>query len=187
MGSNNKKLTSPQKKNIEKLLINGNSHRQIALKLEISVGVVTKIRKTLDVVIPKACKGQKNILSPQKQRAIIRDIRNGKVSNAVEVQKRLSHYDNIRVSAQTVRRVLKNVGMKGRAKIKKPLLTQRHRDLRMSFANKYQKWTEVDWANVIFSDETKINRFGSDGKQWTWRAPGKPLRQQHVQPTLKFG
>jgi transposase len=57
----------------------------------------------------------------------------------------------------------------------------------LEFAQKYQHWTVVDWSHVIFSDETKINRFGSDGRKWVWKKKSSPLTAQHVQPTVKFG
>jgi hypothetical protein len=44
-----------------------------------------------------------------------------------------------------------------------------------------------DWKKVIFSDETKVNRLGSDGRQWAWKRPGEGLSPRLVQPTVKFG
>jgi hypothetical protein len=40
---------------------------------------------------------------------------------------------------------------------------------------------------VIFSDETKINRLGSDGRKWVWKEPNRKITAQHVQGTVKFG
>ena len=40
---------------------------------------------------------------------------------------------------------------------------------------------------MIFSDETKINRLGSDGRKWTHKLPGEGLTSRLVQGTLKFG
>jgi hypothetical protein len=37
---------------------------------------------------------------------------------------------------------------------------------RLQWAKSHQHWTVDDWKWVIFSDETKINRFGSDGKAY---------------------
>lgn len=44
-----------------------------------------------------------------------------------------------------------------------------------------------DWKHVIWSDETKINRLGSDGSTWVWKKQGGPLEKRMVEPTLKFG
>jgi hypothetical protein len=111
----------------------------------------------------------------------------GKCDTAVDVEKNLKEYNDIDVSAQTVRNVLKKNGLKAVVKKKKPLLTKRHRTRRMEFANKYKNWTAREWRRVIFSDETKINRFGSDGRKWRWKARGGALRDNQVTPTVKYG
>jgi hypothetical protein len=67
------------------------------------------------------------------------------------------------------------------------MLLPRHKKSRLEFAEKYKEWTFDDWKHVVFSDETKINRLGSDGRKWTWRAKGKGLSRNEVIPTLKFG
>jgi hypothetical protein len=72
-------------------------------------------------------------------------------------------------------------------KKKKPLLSVRHRKARLAFAQKYREWTVEDWKRVIWSDETKINRFGSDGREWVWKQKGEGLIEREVQGTVKFG
>ena len=62
-----------------------------------------------------------------------------------------------------------------------------HRKKRLAFAQKYQNWTVEDWKRVIWSDETKINRYGSDEKQWVWKQAGQGLIDREVQGTVKFG
>jgi len=44
-----------------------------------------------------------------------------------------------------------------------------------------------DWKKVVWSDETKINRLGSDGRKWGWKRPGEGLSDRLVEGTLKFG
>jgi DDE superfamily endonuclease len=39
----------------------------------------------------------------------------------------------------------------------------------------------------MFTDETKINQIGSDGRQWVWKRAGAPLQSQHILQTIKFG
>jgi len=36
----------------------------------------------------------------------------------------------------------------------------------MDYAEAHQHWTVDDWKHVVWSDEIKINRLGSDGKRW---------------------
>lgn len=77
--------------------------------------------------------------------------------------------------------------MKAVVKKKKPRLLPRHIKARLEFAGKYKDWTIDDWKNVIFSDETKINRLGSDGRHWVWKKSRGRLTSQVVTGTVKFG
>ena len=44
-----------------------------------------------------------------------------------------------------------------------------------------------DWKCVIWSDETKINHIGSDGRKWAWKRAGEGLSDRLVEGTVKFG
>jgi hypothetical protein len=44
-----------------------------------------------------------------------------------------------------------------------------------------------DWKRVLWSDETKINRIGSDGRVYTWKKKGEPLSDRTTTPTVKHG
>jgi transposase len=51
----------------------------------------------------------------------------------------------------------------------------------------HRAWTLDDWKRVIWSDESKFNVFGSDGREYCWRRDGEALRDQNIQPTVKHG
>ncbi len=70
---------------------------------------------------------------------------------------------------------------------KEAVLSPRHMKQRMEFALRHQYWTEDDWNQVIWSDETKINRIGSDRCKWVWKKPGNGLAAKDVKGTVKFG
>ena len=57
----------------------------------------------------------------------------------------------------------------------------------MDFAQTYQHWTIEDWKKVVWSDETKVNRIGSDGCVWVWKRAGEPLTDWTTTPTVKHG
>ena len=57
-------------------------------------------------------------------------------------------------------------GLKAVGENKQSYLKPRHHKARIDFAKMYQYWTVEDWKRVIWSDKTKINQFGSDGKKW---------------------
>jgi Transposase len=89
----------------------------------------------------------------------------------VEVTRTLKTITNHPLSAQTVCWHLKVAGMKAVVKKKRPLLKKRHKLDHFAFAVKHKHWTVEDWKRVIWSDETKINRLGSDGRKWVQKEP----------------
>lgn len=76
-------------------------------------------------------------------------------------------------------------GLIARVKVRKPLLKKAHYQQHLDFCHTYKDWTEADWARVIFSDETKINRMGSDGREWVWAVPGSRQTKREIIPTVK--
>ncbi|KAG0804105.1 hypothetical protein G6F20_012964 [Rhizopus arrhizus] len=58
---------------------------------------------------------------------------------------------------------------------------------RLAWAKKYQNWTTDDWRRVVFSDETKVNVWGSDGCKYYWSRPEDPLKPHHIDVTVKHG
>ncbi len=49
------------------------------------------------------------------------------------------------------------------------------------------KQTKDYWNHILWSDETKINLFGSDGVKRVWRQPGEEYKDKCVLPTVKHG
>jgi DDE superfamily endonuclease len=77
--------------------------------------------------------------------------------------------------------------MKAVVKRKHPLLKAQHRKDCLKFACYHANWTVEDWKRVLWSDETKINRIGSDGRVYVWKRKGEPLSDRTTLPTVKHG
>ena len=43
------------------------------------------------------------------------------------------------------------------------------------------------WKKILWTDETKINLFGSDGIQKIWRKPHEEYKEKCMVPTVKHG
>ena len=56
----------------------------------------------------------------------------------------------------------------------------------MDFSVSPKEWTLDDWKRVVWSDETKVNHLGSDGRKWAWKWVDEPLTDRLVQGTKKF-
>lgn len=72
-----------------------------------------------------------------------------------------------------MRNRLIDVGLLGRVAIKKPLLSKKNRLSRLKFAKSHLSWTQEKWNTVLWSDESKFNLFGSDGRVYVRRPVGQ--------------
>ena len=160
---------------------------KIAKIVGISKSSVFRIKKEHNILTNCSLGGRPAKLNDKNKRQILRSITSGKTSNAVEASKDLNKSLNIDVNPQTIRRVLKKAGLRSIVKKKKPRLSKKHKRERMLWAEKYKNWTLADWHRVIWSDETKINRLGSDGKKWAWKTPNSSLQDHHIIQTTKYG
>ena len=159
-------ILSAQKENILFLASNGHSSHSIASKLGVSKSTVSRILRDLLPNRPRPLSGCSSKLLPTSQHAIITQITTSRAANAVQATNHINSIIPSLVSSQTVRRDLKNNSFKAVTKKKKPLLTARNKKKRLAFALKYQELSIEDWKRVVWSDETKINRIGSDGREW---------------------
>jgi len=89
-----------------------------------------------------------------------RAINSGQCRDAMHVQREL--FQGV-CGVHTVRRRLCEEGLNGRVRRSKPFLSKNHMGVRLIFAKFLHGWKIEQWQFIIFSDETKINLFGSDG------------------------
>ena len=137
--------------------------------------------------LEKPTAGRPPKLTDQNKRYYVRAITSGAIESSVTVAKKLENELNVKVSDRTVRNALKEAGLKAVEKMQKPKLSQTNIKARLDFAKSHQHWTVDDWKHVIWSDETKINRFCSDGRSWYWSRDGESLQKHHVNQTVKQG
>src|SRR5215469_9793508 len=179
-------LSSSKVSSILSLLDSGHSVRDIASKVEVSIGTIRNIIKKHRPDAPKSFGGRKRKLSATDLRHATYLITSGKMDTAVQVTKALKEIKSMDISAETIRWRLRGIGMQPLVKKKRPSLSKRHRRERLDFAIGHKDWTVEDWKKVIWLDQTKINRFGSDGRKWVWKKQGGALSDRLVDGTLKY-
>ncbi|KAI1007384.1 hypothetical protein K3495_g835 [Podosphaera aphanis] len=159
-------------------LLKGNSCQDVAIRVNRSPCVVSRLRKTISNIGSGSKDGRPSKLRPRLRRQIVHDITNETHRTPKKVAAALKEAYSVSVTPQTVRNVLQKAGLKAGKKVKKPALASRPRKGRLNFAQKHKEWTIEDWKRVIWSDKTKIDWICSDGIQYTWRRsqPGFPGR-----------
>ena len=71
----------------------------------------------------------------------------------------------------------------GRVARKKPLVSKRNLVSRLKFAKQHVHKDLSFWQNVLWTDESKFNRFGSDGKQYVRRPQNQELSPRYTHKT----
>ena len=184
------KVSPLKKARIAALLSTGHSTRDIARREGVSQSTVSRLRHNEGADrgyqdLPRS--GRPRLFTDRHERLITRMVTSGKCQTAVDVQSCLREEYNIRVSCNTIRRVLKRNGLVARVKVKKPSLSDEQRRDRRGFAEEHRDWTLEDWDRVMWSDEAHFTLHPSAGREYCWVRPGAPLTDSQVRPTTKYG
>lgn len=98
---------------------------------------------------PKNAESRRKI-SARDGRFILRKIQNDPLLSAIDLQKMLKDIKNLEVSAETVRRFLRNNNFNGRVARKKPLISEKNRLSRLQFAKEHADKDMTFWSKVSF-------------------------------------
>ena len=181
-----KKISQRVQNDISSLLFQGKSTAEVARRFGVGKSTVHRIGQSKKIVL-KAKSGRKKILTERQEKFCAKKIISGEAKSVVQITKILETDHKTKVSRKTVARALNKAGLKAGEKKKKPGLSQKNIKARLEFAKNYQDWTENDWNRVIFSDESKINRFNSDGRSWGWFRDTSMLEDRNVNIQIKHG
>ena len=135
----------------------------------------------------KQGRGRKELLNERNKTYIIKKIKQDPKYPIKTLTAEMSNIIEKKVSTETVRRVLRNENFNGRIARKKPYISKINRLKRLAFAKEYATKDISFWRTVLFSDESKFNIFGNDGKQIVWRKPNTALNKENLTPTVKHG
>ena len=182
-----KPLTPSQKDNVLSLLHTGASTREISAHTGVSKSKIASLAKEALPDKESHPAGRPKKLSTTDEYAVIKQISTGRAKNAAQVAKNINPLLPHPVSTQTIRNTLHKATVQPRKKQKKPKLIPGHRKAHLAFAQKYLEWTIDDWKRVVWSDETKINRYGSDGQHYVWGRKGESVGDRGIKETVKFG
>lgn len=185
-----RKLSMEEKSEIKALLDIGIKQSFIAEKYKTSASTVSRLKLKISetgTVNRKIGSGRKSSLDKWDMIFLENTVRLNPKLGSRKIALILEKQRSKTVSSSTVRRCLTNMGYKGRISCKNPFLSKKNTISRLSWAREKYNWTNEDWKKVIWSDETKINLFGSDGKHYVRRKDGSRLQLKNLTPTVKYG
>lgn len=168
----------------------GLSGGKIAALLNMKRGTVNKIIRAFrneDRIEKKPRSGRPGKLSPYDKRFIVRRIEKNPKISAEELSREVAERCHIKITGQAIRNFLVSTGYNSRTVRRKPYISAVNKAKRLAFAQKYGSMDEKFWSTVIFSDESKFNLFGHDGRQRVWRKRNTALDPKNVNLTVKHG
>ena len=86
-----------------------------------------------------------------------------------------------RVSRPTGSRRLPEHGIRARRPYRAVTLTQLHRRYRLIWARRHRSWRVRGWGQIVFSDESRVCLFRTDGRQRVYRRQGERVARDCVQ------
>ena len=168
----------------------GFSYRKIAEKVGYTFSAVRYVIKRFqkkETIENEARVGRPRKVDERLRRVIIRQATKEPFASAPQLASEIADRTGIVLGRQTVRNVLYSADLHGRSPRKKSFISEINRQKWLAFAREYIQKPATFWHSVIFSDESKFNLFGSDGKRYVWRKRNTELETNHVRVTVKHG
>ncbi|KAI4871408.1 hypothetical protein NFI96_000872 [Prochilodus magdalenae] len=168
---------------------NGNGYKKIAKLLNIprdTIGSIIRKFKLKGTVETLPGRSRKKILTATAVRYLKRNVEKNPRVTAKELKKDLSDVGT-EVSAQTIRRALHNEDLHARTPRRTPLLTPKNKKSRLQYAKSHVDKPQRFWDSVLWSDETKLELFGTMDQRYVWRRKNQAYEQKNTLPTVKHG
>jgi transposase len=170
----------------------GQSGRVIANQAKCSKTTVYKVLKQhreTGSVSPKKHTGRPPLLTSSALQELKNFVQDDKEDNRRLSTTQLANVWSLRlgkpISAITIRRNLKRLGLGAHVPRKKPAISERNREKRLKWAKTHENWTSRKWWKILFSDESTFTQFqqGRNGK--VWREPDEVFLPSCIAVTVK--
>ncbi len=191
MAPHGREMSQDLRKKIIYLHKKGEGYKKISKALLISQNTVAKVvqtsKKDGTATISQRRPGRPRKLTPRQERLLMRRVEENRHASSLQLSKEVESQTGVIISRDTIRRTLQRNGMHGCRPRKKPLLKPRHKKAHLEFARAHADKDEDYWDSILWSDETKINVFGTDGFKTVWRRKGEEYKEKCMVPTVKHG
>ncbi|QRW26404.1 Transposase [Rhizoctonia solani] len=173
-----KALPPSDVQNVVDKLKKGLHFSEIHSQTGVSAGIISRIRAMHCPELPKHSGGHPSKLSPTNICHATHLLTGPAPTTPHLVAQELSSTNGVPVSSLNVHWAVQKAGVVPFVKPKKPAMTKEHIKACFEFVMAHQHWTIDDWKRIQWSDETKINRFGSDGHHYAYKGLAR-----HLSPT----
>lgn len=179
-----RQLSKEEKACIQRLAKSGMSHADIATIYMVERTTIWRVVKQVIPLSPKKRSGRPRVTSQRTDLRMVTMVKMNPSITSGDLQNSIPTLSN--VSKRTIRhRLSAELNLPARRPFKKPLVTEKMRKKRIEFCKKHQDWTEEQWTQVMFSDESMFRQF-SDVKLFVRRpTSSNPTNPKYTCKTVK--
>ncbi|KAI2648037.1 Transposable element Tcb1 transposase [Labeo rohita] len=132
----------------------------------------------------KKC-GRKRCTTRRGDRTLRKTVEKDRFQTLGDLRKQWTE-SGVETSRATMYRRVQEMGYRCRIPQVKPLLNQKQRQKRLTWATEKQHWTVAQWSKVLFSDESKFcMSFGNQGAR-VWRKTGEREMPKCLKSSVKY-
>ena len=132
-------------------------------------------------------RGRKRKTTKCIDQGIQRKVKVGRQKSAPSVGQKIVQELGVIISNRTVRRHLHEIRFYELVASRIPYVNKANRIKRLNYAEMYENKDMDFWTRVLWSDESKFNWFGTDGRVMVWRAPKEEFQPACTVSTVKHG
>ncbi|CAI5682907.1 unnamed protein product [Oreochromis niloticus] len=176
-------LTAVQKAIIDTLKQEGKTQKEISERIGCSQSAVSRHLSGKSVG-RKMC-GRKRCTTRRGDRTLRKTVEKDRFQTLGDLRKQWTE-SGVETSRATVYRRVQEMGYRCRIPQVKPLLNQKQRQKRLTWATEKQHWTVAQWSKVLFSDESNFcMSFGNQGAR-VWRKTGEREMPKCLKSSVKY-
>ncbi len=182
MAPHGREMSQDPRKKIIYLHKKGEGYKKISKALLISQNTVAKVVQTFKkdgtATISQRRPGRPRKLTPRQERLLMRRVEENRHASSLQLSKEVESQTGVTISCDTIH--CRGMACMG-AVHERPLLNPRHKKARLEFARAHADKDEDYWDSILWSDETKINVFGTDGFKTVWCRKGEEYKDTKIQ------
>lgn len=184
------RLTHEQRLRAIGMLEAGESHRAIARRVGCSHRAISQLAtryQETGTVSDRQRRGRPRVTTPNQDRWILLRHLRDRFRPATQTAAETVGQNDNPISADTVRRRLREQDLVSRRPCRGQGLTAIHRRNRLRWCREHSRWTRRQWNAVLFSDESRFCVNTSDGRERVWRRAGERYAECCIREVDRWG
>jgi transposase len=168
----------------------GQSQTEVALWLGVSRNVVSYLWKQFQQngsIERRPVNGRPRATTVREDRFITITAKRNREFTARRLSNELASSSGTRISRFTIYRRLHAAGLYARRPMVCVPLTNSHRRERLNWARDHHTWSQNQWANVLFSDESRFSLETDSRRIFIWRESGTRYHPTNIRERDRYG